>query len=836
MAKTFPIEDVIQEVKEKLSLHPILILQAPPGAGKSTILPLQLLNESWLAGKKILMLEPRRLAARSVAARMADLQHESPGETVGYRVRFENRTSAKTRIEVVTEGILTRMLQTDNALEGVGLVIFDEFHERSLHADIALALCHQMQQVLRDDLRILIMSATLDGAKLAGLLGDAPTVVSEGRQHPVAVHYLNTNQEDQLTTRMAQAIREAISKHTGDVLAFFPGAGEIQRTAALLEEQGIHAVIHLLYGDLPLQKQQEAILPDAGGRRKVILSTAIAETSLTIEGITVVVDSGYARVPRFDPRSGLSRLETIRVTRDAAEQRAGRAGRLGPGVCLRLWNEGIHSNLIPHRDPEMLDADLCSMVLELSQWGVTDVNELTWITTPPAGAMKQAKELLQKLEALDGDKITERGKEMLRLPTHPRIAHMLLEACGLDDIEKGTINTALATDIAALLEERDPLPKEAGTDLTLRIELLRKWRKKERVNADRNALERIERMAQSWRKLFNIDAENTMPAETDVGKLVAAAYPERIARQTDARNSRYRLANGRMVKLPDLDSLANEIWLAIAHMDAGSNEGKIFLAAPLDPDDILHLAEEREVVTWDSQKGILIAATEKRIGNITIASKPLGKIPEEQRVKMVCEAIRQEGLKMLNWTEDQANWQSRLMSVKIWRPDEDWPVVTNERLLETLEDWLGPYLININKQADIKALNLSEILTGLLPYDLQKRLDQLAPEKIKVPSGSMIPLRYFPDGSAPEISVRLQEVFGLTETPAVNEGRNKTILHLLSPGYKPVQVTQDLRSFWENHYPAVRKELRIRYQKHHWPEDPWTAEAVRGTKKNLKQS
>ncbi len=836
MSKSYPIEDVISEVKEKLLLHPVLILQAPPGAGKSTILPLQLLNESWLAGKKILMLEPRRLAARSVATRMAGLLNESAGETVGYRVRFENKISSSTRLEVVTEGILTRMLQTDNSLEGVGLVIFDEFHERSLHADISLALCHQVQQILRDDLRILIMSATLDGARLSAVLNDAPIVTSEGRQFPVAIHYLNTNQDDHLTSRMAMAIRQAMTSHAGDILAFFPGAGEINRTAVLLENQDLNAVIHLLYGDLPLQKQQEAILPDTNGRRKVILSTSIAETSLTIEGITVVVDSGYARVPRFDPRSGLTRLETIRVTRDAAEQRAGRAGRLGPGHCFRLWNEGIHSNLIHHRDPEILDADLTSMILELSQWGIKDVNELTWITLPPAGAMKQAKDLLQKLEALADNQITDRGKEMLRLPTHPRLAYMLLEAERLDIIEKTTLNISIATDIAALLEEKDPLPKDSGVDLTLRLELLRKWRKKERVNADRNAMERIERVAQSWRKIFKTEQDNSMIAESDVGKLLAAAYPERIARQVDAKNSRYRLSNGRMVSLPSHDSLASEPWLAIAHLDAGSNEGKIFLAAPLNPEDILHLAEDREVVTWDTQKGILVAVTEKRIGNITIGSKPLGKIPEEQRIAILCDAIRQEGFKMLNWNETHTGWQARVLSAGIWHREENWPDVNNEVLLNSLEDWLAPYLINVNKQADIKQLNLAEILTSLLPYELQNRLSQVAPENLKVPSGSMVPLNYFPDGSTPEMSVRLQEVFGLTETPAVNEGRTKIILHLLSPGYRPVQVTQDLKSFWENHYPSVRKELRVKYQKHHWPEDPWTAEAVRGTKRNLKNN
>lgn len=827
MIESFPIEEVIHEVKKHLSQSSLVVLQAPPGAGKSTVLPVHLMDEPWLEGKKILMLEPRRLAAKAVAGRLAELKKDTVGNLIGYKVRFENRTSKQTRLEVLTEGILTRLIQADNSLEEVGLVIFDEFHERSLDADLAFVLCRQIQQILRPDIRILIMSA-----KLSSILGNAPLIVSEGRQHPVSIRYLNSDSDKSLESRIMQATRQAFSENKGDILVFLPGAGEIQRTAALLEEQNPGAVIHLLYGDLPLNKQQEALLPDSSGRRKIILSTSIAETSLTIEGITVVVDSGYARVPRFDPGSGLTRLETVRVTKDAADQRAGRAGRLGPGVCYRLWNEGIHQNLIPHRNPEILEADLSSMLLELSQWGVKDINELDWITQPPRGAVGQAREVLQKLEAFENNQITAKGKEMLRLPTHPRIAHMLFEAATSEKDRNREL--ALACDIASLLEERDPLPRETGADFTLRLEVLRKWRTRERVNADRNVLERIERMARSWRQIFKIEEDNSIISDTEAGKLIAAAYPERIARLVDAKNLRYRLANGRIVRLSPHDSLHVAEWLAIAHLDQGANEGKVYLASPLDPEDIMDLAEEREMINWDKQKGMFIAVKEKHIGNITISSRPLENVPSAERIRVLCEVIKQEGLKMLGWGEEHALWQARVLSVRKWRPEEDWPDVSDQQLLENIEDWLSPYLENVYKQSDLNRLDLYSIIISMLPYDKQQRLDQLAPTKIKVPSGFMIPLRYFSDGSTPELSVRLQEVFGLLETPTVNEGRVKILLHLLSPGYKPVQVTQDLKSFWANTYPVVRKEFRVRYQKYHWPEDPWTAEAVRGTKKNLK--
>lgn len=824
MAETLPIQEIIPELKQKLSAHSTVILQAPPGAGKSTVLPLELLNEAWLNGKKIIMLEPRRLAARAVATRMASLLGEQPGETVGYRVRFENKVSKQTKLEVVTEGILTRMLQQDNSLEDTGLVIFDEFHERSLHADLALALCRESQQVLREDLKIIIMSATLDGQQLSSLLNNAPIVTSKGRQYPISYHYFPEENNTPLPLQMARAIRRALAKEEGDILAFLPGAGEIARTQDLLEKEEVGISIHPLYGDLPQQKQQEAILPNAYGLRKVVLATSIAETSLTIEGIKVVIDSGTSRVPRFDLRTGLTKLETIRVTKDAADQRAGRAGRLGPGVCYRLWSEGFHQHLVAQRTPEILEADLAPTILELANWGVQDIRSLTWLTPPATGSISQAKELLTQLDALDNGRITERGKEMLKLPTHPRIAHLLLEG------ESNNL-LSIASDVAAVLEERDPLPKETGANLAIRIEVLRKWRNKEYVNADRSILERIERLAQAWRKTMKASQDNTQPHYEQVGKLIAAAYPERIAKQKENDSQRFRLANGRTVKINDHDPLLHETWLAVAHLDAGSNEGKIYLAAPLNPKDVVHLAYRKETVNWDSQKGILIARVEKRIGEIIVESSPLEKTPEEEKIKILCDVVRKEGLNLFKWSEELLQWQARLMNLKSWRPQEEWPEVSPDYLAAHPEEWITPYLNNIRKREDFQKLDLREILTGSLSWETSQRLDRLAPEKLKVPSGFEIKLQYFADGSTPVLAVRLQEMFGLLDTPTINEGRTSVLLHLLSPGYKPVQVTQDLKSFWKNTYPEVRKELRMRYPKHHWPEDPWTAEAVRGVKR-----
>lgn len=819
----YPVLDILSELRQKLEQRQIVILQAPPGAGKSTVLPLHLLDEPWLGGKKIIMLEPRRLAARSVAMRMADLRGENAGETIGYRVRFESRVSDKTRIEVVTEGILTRMIQQDNALENTGLVIFDEFHERSLQSDLALALTLQVQQVLRNDMRLLIMSATLDGEKLSSIL-NAPIVTSLGRQHPVKVQYLGNDDATPIHQRVTRSIQKALHEQLGDILVFLPGAGEIQRTASLLEELNISARVHPLYGDLPFKKQQEAITPDSRGVRKVVLATSIAETSLTIEGITVVIDCGLSRVPRFDLRSGLTRLETVRVTKDAADQRAGRAGRLGPGVCYRLWSEGLHNTLVAHRSPEILEADLASFMLELTQWGVKDVKELMWVTPPPPGAVQQALELLRQLDALDDNGITTRGKRMSSLPTHPRIGHMLLE--GEDDKTK-----ALAADVAALLEERDPLPRDSGADLSLRVEVLRKWRSGERVNAERNVLERIERLATSWRKLLKVSVSNDHVSDKQVGELVMAAYPERIARQWEKHSQRYKLFNGRVAKLPPHDPLAREPWLAIAQMDAGSGEGKIFQAAPLDENDLLKHAAEKQNVYWDDERGMVAAKVEKKVGPLVLSSKPAPLTDDEARMKVLCSMIRQQGLKVLDWKEKLPEWQHRVMSLRVWRPEDRWPDVSDENLLATLETWLVPFLTGISKRLELQRLDPEQVISTILPWEQHQKLDYLAPTRLEVPSGSNIRVNYFPDGRAPVMEVRLQEVFGWLETPTVNEGRIKIIMHLLSPGFKPVQVTQDLRSFWTNTYAEVRKELRTRYPRHSWPDDPFTAKAVRGAKR-----
>lgn len=824
----YPVLDILSELKEKLAQHPVVILQAPPGAGKSTVLPLHLLKEDWLKDKKMIMLEPRRLAARSVAERLADLHSEQTGETVGYRVRFDTKVSNKTRIEVVTEGILTRMIQSDNSLEEIGLLIFDEFHERSLHADLALALSLQVQQVLRNDLRILIMSATLDSEQLSSMLNNAPVITSTGRQFPVEYKYLQQESDTPIASRMNAAIRKVLREEEGDVLAFLPGAGEINRTQQLLSEDGVNAKIHPLFGDLPFKQQQEAILPCNDGQRKIVLATSIAETSLTIEGIRIVIDSGMARVPRFDPRSGLTHLETIRVTKDAADQRAGRAGRLGPGICYRLWTEGTQRNLILQRKPEILEADLTPLLLELSQWGVKEMKELTWMTSPPAGAVSQARELLQQLDAMDENGIiTSRGKEMLRLPTHPRIAHLLLSSTSKDK----AVSISLATDIAALLEERDPLQKESGADLALRVDLLRKWRKGERINADRNVVERIEKLAANWRRILKAEVDNTVVSDSVIGHLLIAAYPERIALQQGNHSERYKLANGRIAKLPDHDSLTREKWLCIAQLEGGSKEGRIFMAAAVDERDLLGLAEEKEVVRWEEERGAISGLVERRIGSLLLGSKPSPKMNEEQRIKILLEVVQQQGLKLLDWEEAQQQWQNRVLTLKSLRPNEPWPDVTEQHLLSKTEEWLAPYLQNVYRKQDFERLDKMTVLAGLLPWELQTKLDVLAPLHIKVPSGSQIKVQYFSDERPPVIEVRLQEMFGLLDTPTINEGRTKVLLHLLSPGYKPVQVTQDLKSFWQTTYHEVRKELRMRYPRHHWPEDPWTAEAVRGAKR-----
>ncbi len=823
MNSSLPIHEVVPELKTILSTQNTVILQAAPGAGKSTVLPLLLLDELWLENKKIIMLEPRRLAAKAIAWRLSEQLREEPGETIGYRVRFESRIGKNTRLEVVTEGILTRMLQHDNSLGNVGLVIFDEFHERSLHADLALAICRESQQILRNDLRILIMSATLDGANLSELLDKAPMIKSEGRQYPVTCIYTDPDKNLSIAQNTTRIIMKALREQSGDLLVFLPGSGDIHRVADALKESSDDILIHPLYGDLPHQQQQEAILPHPHGKRKIILSTSIAETSLTIEGVKVVVDSGYSRVAKFDPRTGMTRLETIRSTLDTANQRMGRAGRLAPGICYRLWPETTNHHLLEHREPEILQADLSPLLLELANWGHNDPGRLTWLTPPPEAAINQAKLLLESLDAIKDGRITPQGRKFLEIPAHPRIAHLLITG---HEQGKGS----LAADVAAILEERDPLSREAGTDIFLRLQALHNKRNKIRANADNTILERIERIANQWRKQLNIKINNEPIDHYAPGNLIAAAYPGRIAKKENSSN-RYRLANGRMALLPDHDPLSHEEWIAIAQLDAGAREGKIFLAAAFDPEELISKAKYEEVLEWNEREGNIKAKREWKIGNLVAQSKPLHSPDPEKIIPILCNVIRKEGLRIFEWTPQAEQFRARILSLNKWRPELKLPDFSEEGLLTELEKWAAPFLDKIRKRDDFKKLDFLQMIKTLFSWEQMQILGKYAPEKISVPSGSEILLNYSNDGNAPVLAVRLQEVFGLTDTPLINEKSTPVLLHLLSPGYKPVQVTQDLRSFWTNIYPEVRKELRVRYQKHSWPEDPWTAEAVRGAKK-----
>ena len=814
-----PICDVLNELQNSLAQNTTLILSAPPGAGKSTLVPLALLEETWLNNQKIIMLEPRRLAAKTVATRMAELLGEQVGETVGYRIRFESRVSSKTKIEVVTEGILTRMLQHDNSLEGVGIVIFDEFHERSIFADVALALCRDAQQVLREDLRILVMSATLNLEELKNLL-QAPVVESLGKQYPVDLIYTEQPDIFMLADAAAFTVNRALSEQKGDVLVFLPGEGEIRKCEEILQRtSGIE--IHPLYGNLPPHQQMAAIMPSKSGTRKVVIATSIAETSLTIEGIKVVVDSGYGRVQKFDARSGLSKLETIQISKDSADQRAGRAGRLSAGVCYRMWTKPMHAKLAEHRTPEIVEADLASFVLDMAVWGVQNINSLTWLTPPPLHHIVTAKELLEELNALENGKITEHGKKMHALPCHPRVAHMMLIAAENDKVH-------LAADIAALLEERDPLGKESGIDINLRIEALRRERARKSVG---RKFSRIAKIAEQYRSMFMCDENNSPVDPYETGVLLVHAYPERIACARPGNNAQFQLSGGNLAQAHHQDDLAHEPWLAIANLDARDGMGKIFLASSLNPKDLMPLLKEKEIIQWNSKKGALVAVREMRLGNIVLKSTPLPKPDQEKIQQVICEAIKKDGAHLLDWNKEVTQFQNRILSLKKWNSAQEWPDVSTEYLLSIAEEWLLPYLVNIKSNDDLKKLNLHDILFHFLDYNKQQELNKMAPAKMEVPSGSHITLEYFASASAPVMAVRIQEVFGLAETPKVNNNKISLLMHLLSPAYKPVQITGDVKSFWENTYFEVRKELKPRYPKHAWPDDPWNHPAIRGTKK-----
>jgi ATP-dependent helicase HrpB len=780
-----PVTDIIKSVQQHLSTSNTLIVNAPPGAGKSTLLPLAIFEDNWLQGKKIIMLEPRRLAAKTIALRMASLLGEEVGQTVGYRIRFENNTSDKTKIEVVTEGILTRMIHSDNSLNGVGLVIFDEFHERSIHADVAMALCREAQQKLRPDLRILVMSATLNMPLLTKLL-NCSVAVSEGRQYPVEVIYTGQQDEMLLAEMTVNTVMKAVNEKEGDVLVFLPGEGEIRKCEELLRKKLRGFMIHPLYGKLPPNKQFSAIMPDKQGRRKIVLATSIAETSLTIEGIKIVVDTGFGRTSRFDPKSGLTRLETVLISKDSADQRAGRAGRLSAGTCYRMWSKSTQDRMAEHRTPEIMETDLASLVLDMAQWGIMDIRQMTWLTPPPRLALAQATETLHQLNALKDGRITEHGIKIHELPCHPRLAHMLIIAEEDDKLE-------LASDLAAVLEERDPLPREAGIDINERVIALRRFRKE---NGQGKRFAKIEKIAKSYRKLFSIEPDNGEVDPYETGVLLAFCYPERIAFARPGNNAQFQLANGKYASAHHKDSLAKEPWLAIANLDAREGIGKIYLASPLNPKDLAPLVKEEEVIKWDTEDGELKASKDMRIGSIVLRSKPLPAPDDKHRVRAISDAIKKEGENLLNFDEAFVQWQNRILSLRKWRPEEAWPDVSNPALLMTNWDWLSPYLKDIVEPEDLFELDLLNILVGQLPTEKKSQLNSLAPIELKI-EGSTLKIHYQPNGELPITEASLEETKNWTSHPSVNDGHTPLLVHLISSKYSIPQTTTDIKLFWK---------------------------------------
>lgn len=783
-----------------------------------------MLGEGWLASQKIVMLEPRRLAARMAAERMASEIGERVGETIGYRVRLEAKVSPATRIEVVTEGILNRRLQHDQELAGVGLIIFDEFHERSLDTDLGLALVLDVQRNLRPDLRILVMSATLDAKPVAMLLGGAAVLESTHRPYPVETRYLPKAATGPLDKDIAALIRQALANDEGSVLAFLPGEGEIRRTADALIQSNLdnNVDIRPLYGALPWAEQTQAVTPSPPGRRKVVLATTIAETSLTIDGVRIVVDCGLKRVSRFDPARGMSQLVTVPVSRASAEQRRGRAGRLGPGVCYRLWSEAEDRALVAFDEPEMLLADLAPLALDLAKWGANDPTSLAWLTPPPAAAYQQGVDLLKGLGALNAaGRITPEGRAMAALPLHPRLAHLVQRGISLGA-------GATACDIAALLGERDIVVGMRDPDLRLRVDILaHDAQARGSVQVNRGAVERVRASAKQYRSIAKVRDDARVAGMT--GVLAALAYPDRIAQRRGARG-RYRLSGGGGAFIDETQPLAAEEFLAVAHLDGVAKDARIFLAASIRQAEIEESFADQmtqtDVIEWDGQTESVTASRQTRLGALVLADKPLAKPDPDQVAAALIKGVRAMGLDVLPWNDATRTFQQRVMFAKKFDANTVWPDFSESGLEENMDSWLAPYVAGFMRRAHLTRLDLLEVLKAQLPWDLQKRLDQLAPTHLDVPSGSSIRVDYSGDGG-PAMAVKLQEVFGLAETPKVGGGKVPITLHLLSPGQRPVAVTADLISFWQNAYPQVRGEMRGRYPKHIWPENPLTAVATR---------
>lgn len=843
--QSLPASHIANKVNATLADKHAIVVTAPPGAGKSTLLPLTILAGLPNDGSKILMLEPRRLAARQIAERMASIMGEEVGKTVGYRVRFETKVSRQTRIEVLTEGILTRMLVDDATLDGVSVVIFDEFHERSINSDLAFALTRQTQEIIRPDLKIVIMSATIDTSYICTAL-KAPLIESQGRMFHVDINYLPTDTERLDNTQFvsnapaiasvaASAIVKAHREHEGDILVFLPGQGEIERCKEILGTSLAPTEVLPLYGNLSPEQQRRAIAPSGSGMRKVVLATPIAETSITIEGVRVVVDTGLCRRVVFDARTGLSHLATVRISHDMATQRTGRAGRVAEGVCYRLWTKASEHLMAEQREAEIMEADLAPMVLAIAAFGENDVEALPWLTVPPRANVIKARHLLMQLGAVDQQgNITRLGRSMATLPCHPRIARMILATKTTTyNTPHSTFNTSLACDIAALLEEKDPLEDSPDTDLSLRVSMLRSARKRKQTGR----FARIAMIAAEYRHMAHADEDNRDPAPEEVGALVAYAYPERIAMSMNNVGA-FRLASGDNVQLaPDNQQSANT-WLAIASLySQPGSTGRVFLSAPLNPADLdATIVVERDNISWDSKQGCVTMQRERRIGKLVVESKPIHNADKQTIVNIICEAMAKNGLSMMAWSDnDVQRLQRRVAQVAEWHPELNVPNISTEHLLATADTWLPFYLDEGGRVKttanELRRLNLADILWNILPYDIQKEVDRLAPTHIVVPTGSHIRIDYRQGAEAPVLSVRLQECFGMEQTPRVNEGRQPVLMELLSPGFKPVQLTQDLASFWETTYFEVRKELRRRYPKHYWPENPLEAEAVRGVKR-----
>ena len=833
MKSGLPIDEVLPELRAALLRHRNAVVEAPPGAGKSTVVPIALLDEPWLRGGKLLMLEPRRLATRAVAARMAATLGESPGETVGYRMRMETRVGKRTRIEVVTEGVFTRMLQGDPALEGVGAVLFDEFHERSLHADTGLAFALDSQENLSPELRLLVMSATLDGAAVARLLGDAPVVTASGRVYPVETRWLGTGMpllptfgpgpRESPELAVIKAIKRALGESPGDMLVFLPGAGEIRRVQGMLDFLGRDVDVYPLYGELASGDQDAALKPSPAGRRKIVLATNIAETSLTIDGVRVVIDAGLERRSLFDPSSGMNRLELQRISRASAEQRAGRAGRTAPGVCYRLWGEGAERSLAAYAPPEVCVADLAPLALDLAVWG-TEAEALKWLDAPPAATLASARDLLRRLGALDAaGKVSAHGRAMQQFPAHPRLAHMLLKA---RELGAG----ALAAELAALLSDRDLLRAGGGprdSDVRTRLEALRKG------NAERGALDRVRRSQRQFEQQLG-EPGKSRGDSVDAGVLLGLAYPDRIARRRAGADARYLLSNGRGAVFAAAESIAREEFIVAVDLDDREREARIQLAAPLPKADLLEYFASQLVradeLVWDERTEAVVARRVIRFDELVVEEKPLNDVPREASAAAMLQGIRSMGIEVLPWDDEVRNFVARSeFARKLDRKDvAGWPDLSRAALAADL-GWLEPFLDGATRRTQLSRVSLLEALKAHLGYERQRKLDELAPTHIGLPTGTRTGIDYLSD-NAPIASMRMQEVFGLAATPRIGGGTVPVTFELLSPARRPLQVTRDLASFWKNAYLEVRKDMRGRYPRHYWPENPLEAEPTRRVK------